>query len=129
MIDLGFVPTSERTLQRIMKEKDAGYSIADDVWILPVASDDDKGCLGIQSKTLDNHIGDHIEYCYDMGWYMGAYGQWHAKDCSLEGIDKSGHCTKYHSIYKNLDKKYHPTLFKEPESTLASISSILPSNA
>ena len=58
MINLGFAPTTERSLQRIMKEKDAGKEICDDEWNMKVAS----GCIGIQSKILDHRAEDHLKY-------------------------------------------------------------------
>mmetsp|Transcript_38664 Transcript_38664/g.70891 ORF Transcript_38664/g.70891 Transcript_38664/m.70891 type:complete len:187 (-) Transcript_38664:51-611(-) len=123
MINLGFAPTSERSLQRVMKEKDAGQEITDDEWSMKVVS----GCIGIQSKLLDDRAEDHLKYCYDKGWYMSAYRQWHAKDCSLEGLDKSGRCSKCRNVYKNLSRMRHPTLFESPVP-LPSPLSIIPSD-
>ena len=69
MINHGFAPTSEISLQRIMKLKDAGQEFTDDEWSMKVSY----GCIGIQSKILDNCAEDHLKYCYDKGWYMSAY--------------------------------------------------------
>ena len=59
MILLGYTPPNKRSLQRLMKKRDAGYVVADTPWIVikpnKAVAKSDGGCNGIQSMNLENN--------------------------------------------------------------------------
>ena len=120
MIEKGYVPVgNEQFLRSIMRMKE-GDSLVDDLkdltWPNSSTCNDNGCCHGIQSRKISDFAkqAGGFEYVTKQGWYMDASGEWHARGCTNDDIDKSGRCKKCSNVYKNLNKRRHPKMFEDP---------------
>jgi len=122
MIEKGYVPVgNEQFLRSIMRMKEGdSYSLVDDLkdltWPNSSTCNDNGCCHGIQSRKISDFAkqAGGFEYVTKQGWYMDASGEWHARGCTNDDIDKSGRCKKCSNVYKNLNKRRHPKMFEDP---------------
>ena len=93
MICLGYVPTTKRSLQRLLQRMAKGEVIGDDEsWGGDAGNTPQRQCLGIKSSTFDKFAMDNIMYCFDAGWFIDPTQQWCSMGCSNENVDKCGRC-------------------------------------
>ena len=124
MIKKRYVPTNTTAeyLRGIMRKKeDPDPLLPVDLKDLSWPSRSNNGCChGIQSSKISDiasHAGG-FEYITKRGWYMDASGEWHARGCTNEDVDKYGRCKKCHSVYKNMNR--HTGVFKDDTSNVIS---------
>ena len=108
MIKSGRVPaTADRILRSIMQLRDAGKPIEDTPWNerkKPVAKSGG-GCGGIQNRKLNAVAGSNYQYLIDtLQYHLDGDGNWHAKGCSDENVNKSGRCKKCDIANKNMSR-------------------------
>ena len=87
-----------------------------------------KECQGVQSKAMDEHASNDLEYCKARGWYYKA-DKWHAKDCSDTGLDEKGQCKKCKSLKSNFNKTRHPHLYQSTPPEKACTTVITPATS
>lgn len=84
MVMMGLTPTSIRSLQRLVREKEEGKAVKDEPWSQheSLAS---HGCKAIQSKLLNvaAQNDSNLKYIIDH-WWIDKHGQWRAKECTLD---------------------------------------------
>ena len=87
-----------------------------------------KECQGVQSKAMDEHASNDLEYCKSRGWYYKA-DKWHAKDCSDTGLDEKGQCKKCKCLKSNFNKTRHPHLYQSTPPEKACTAAITPATS
>ena len=117
MIQLGYTLPSKKTLQHLMRKKDAGKGVPDTPWFVTSGAKPKAKANGdyngIQSTILNKEGVANLKYCYGFGWFMnGPTKHWHAGGCSKDNVDKQGRCKCCRSAYRNLTKNRHTVLFK-----------------